>query len=79
MVFACKIYYPHYELDKPHKRNMRSLCQGREDNPAHTDAFNELIENLKEKNPTWNRTTFKYERSVTRTSFMEKNSDDGDR
>jgi len=25
------------------------LCKGREDNPIHTDAFNELIENLKRK------------------------------
>ena len=25
------------------------LCQGREDNPVHTDAFNVLIKNLKEK------------------------------
>ena len=28
---------------------LRILRQGREDNPLHTDAFNELIENLKEK------------------------------
>ena len=54
---------------------MRSLCQGREDNPAHTDAFNELIENLKEKNPTWNRTTFNCE--VSRTLSVEENSDGG--
>ena len=47
-------------------------------NPLHTDAFNELIENLKEKNPTWNKTTFNYERPVTRSLFMEENSD-GDR
>ena len=52
---------------------------GREDNPLlHTDAFNELIENLKEKNTTWNKTTFNYERPVTRSLFMEENSD-GDR
>ena len=58
---------------------MGILCQGREDNPIHTDAFNELIENLKEKNPTWNKTTtFNYERLVTRSLFMEENSD-GDR
>ena len=68
---------------KCHKRstyvnNLRILCQGREDNPLHTDAFNELIENLKNKNPTWNRTTVNYERLVTRTLFMEENSD-GDR
>ena len=42
---------------------------------VHTDAFNELIENLKEKNPTWNKTTFNYERPVTRSLFMEENSD----
>ena len=55
-----------------------NLDQGREDNPLHTDAFNELIENLKGKNPTWNKTTFNYERPVTRSLFMEENSD-GDR
>ena len=57
---------------------MKVLYQGREDNPLHTDAFNELIENLKEKNTTWNKTTFNYERPVTRSLFMEENSD-GDR
>ena len=49
----------------------------REDNPRHGDAFNELIENLKEKNAIWNRTTFNRERSVSRTLFMEENSDGG--
>ena len=58
-----------------YKQNLEILCQGREDNPLHTDAFNELIENLKEKNTTWNKTTFNYERSVTRSLFMEENSD----
>ena len=29
--------------------NLRILCQGREDNPLHTNAFNELIENLKKE------------------------------
>ena len=28
---------------------MMILCQGREDNPLHTDAFNVLIKNLKKK------------------------------
>ena len=32
-----------------YRHNLEILCQGREDNPLHTDAFNELIENLKEK------------------------------
>jgi len=61
-----------------YRHNLGILCQGREDNPIHTDAFNELIENLKEKNPTWNKTTFNYEHPVTRSLFMEENSD-GDR
>ena len=46
-----------------------------EDNPLHTDAFNELIEKLKERNPTWNTTTLSHKNSVTRTLFMEENSD----
>ena len=58
----------------------RFYVKGREDNPLHTDAFNELIENLKEKNTTWNKTTFNCERSVSRTLFTEENSDGaGDR
>ena len=55
------------------RHNLAILYQGREDNRLHTDAFNELIENLKKKNPTWNGTTVNYERSVTRTLFMEEN------
>jgi len=58
-----------------YKRNMRILCQGREDNPAHTDAFNVLIKNLKEKKSIWGWTTLDCERSVTRTLFMEENSE----
>ena len=58
---------------------MRILRQGREDNPLHTDAFNELIENLKERNLTWNTTTVSHESSVTRTLFMEEENSDGDR
>ena len=61
-----------------YRHNLRILYQGREDNPLHTDVFNELIENLKEKNPTWNKTTSIYERPVTRSLFMGENSD-GDR
>ena len=61
-----------------YKRNMMILCQGREDNPIYRCSFNVLIKNLKEKNPIWGRTTLDCERSVTRTLFMEENSD-GDR
>ena len=57
---------------------MKILCQGREDNPVHEKAFNVLIKNLKEKNPIWSRTTLDCERSITRTLFVEENSD-GDR
>ena len=63
--------------ESTYRSNLRILRQGREDKPIHTDAFNELIENLKEENPTWNRTTFNWERSVSRTLFMEENSDGG--
>ena len=41
----------------------------------HTVAFNELIENLKEKNTTWSNTMLDCERSVSRTLFMDENSD----
>ena len=58
--------------DNSHKHNMKILCQGREDNPVHTDAFNVLIKNLKEKNPIWSRTTLDCERSVTRTLLWKK-------
>ena len=51
------------------------LCQGRKDNPVHEVAFNELIENLKEKNTTWSNTMLDCERSVSRTLFMDENSD----
>ena len=61
-----------------YRHNMMILCQGREDNPLHTDAFNVLIKNLKEKNPIWSKTTLHCERSVSMTLFMEENSD-GDR
>ena len=62
-------------LDESHiKHNMKILCQGREDNPVHEKAFNVLIE----KNPIWSRNTLYCEHSITRTLFMEENSD-GDR
>jgi len=58
---------------------MMILCQGREDNPLHTDAFNVLIKNLKKKNPIWSKTTLDCERSVTRTLFMMEENSYGDR
>ena len=61
-----------------YRHNMMILCQGREDNPLHTDAFNVLIKNLKKKNPIWSKTTLDCERSVTRTLFMEENNHTAD-
>ena len=55
-----------------YKHDMKILCQGREDNPVHTDAFNVLIKNLKEKNPIWGGTTLDCERSVTKGTFYGK-------
>ena len=57
---------------------MKILCQGREDNPVHTDAFNVLIKNLKEKiqygvGPLL---IVNVQLQVTRTLFMEENSDE---
>ena len=40
---------PNNVVDNSHRHNMMILCQGREDNPLHTEAFNVLIKNLKEK------------------------------
>ena len=58
-----------------YRHNLQILCQSREDNPLHTVAFNELIENLKEKNTTWSNTMLDCECSVSRTLFMDENSD----
>ena len=54
---------------------LQILCQGRRDNPIHEVAFNELIENLKKRNTIWSNTMPDCERSVTRTLFMDENSD----
>jgi hypothetical protein len=55
--------------------NLQIVCQGKEDNPLHEVAFNELIENLKKKNTLWSNTMLDCERSVSRTLFMDENSD----
>ena len=34
---------------------LRALREGRNTNPAHKDAFNSLISDLKKKNPHWDR------------------------
>jgi hypothetical protein len=40
-----------------------------------TNIVYELIENLKEKNTTWSNTMLDCERSVSRTLFLDENSD----
>ena len=44
--------------------------KGKRDNPTHEVAFNEVLENLKERN-----THLLGERSVNTTLFMDENSD----
>ena len=56
---------------KTYSDNLQILLQGRRDNPIHEVAFNELIENLKERNTH----LLDCERSVNRTLFMDENSD----
>ena len=56
-------------------QNLQILYQGRQDNPLQEVAFNELIENLKERNTLWSNTMLNCERSVSRTLFMDENSD----
>jgi hypothetical protein len=47
--------------DKNHKKKyncneaIRALREGRNTNPAHKDALNSLISDLKKKNPHWGR------------------------
>ncbi len=60
---------------KTYSDNLQILLQGRRDNPIHEVAFNELIENLKKRNTIWSNTMPDCERSVTRTLFMDENSD----
>ena len=54
---------------------MRTLREGRENNPAHKDAFHLLIFNLKKRNPHWNSKSVDGQSSTARTLFMEENSD----
>ena len=44
-------------------------------NPAHKDAFNSLISDLKKKNPHWDRKSVGDHDSTTRAQFTEENTD----
>ena len=46
--------------------NLRILLQGRQDNPIHEVAFNELIENLKERNTIWSNMIENSDRNLTK-------------
>jgi hypothetical protein len=54
---------------------IRALREGRNTNPAHKDAFNSLISDLKKKNPHWNRKSLDDHGSTTRALFTEGNTD----
>ena len=43
--------------------------------PAHEDAFNSLISDLKKKNLHWDRKSVDGQGSTARTLFTEENSD----
>ena len=50
------------------------MREGRNTNPAHKDAFNSLISNLRKKNPQWDRKSFDDHGSTTRALFTEENT-----
>ena len=54
---------------------MRALRECRDNNPAHEDAFNSLIFDLKKKNLHCDRISVDGQGSTARTLFTEENSD----
>ena len=55
---------------------LSALREGRNtNNPAHKDAFNSLISDLKKKNPHWDRKSVGDHDSTTRAQFTEENTD----
>ena len=55
---------------------LRALREGRNTNPAHKDALNSLISDLKKKNLQGDRKSVGDHDSTTRALFMEENTDD---
>ena len=53
----------------------RALRDGRNTNPAHKDALNSLISDLKKKNLQGDRKSVGDHDSTTRALFMEENTD----
>ena len=54
---------------------LRALREGRNTNPAHKDAFNSLISDLKKKNPYWDRKSVDDQDLTARALFTEENTD----
>ena len=60
-----------YKKEHTYRSEMRIFCEGKENNPALTDAFNLKISNLKEKNPKWGRTSLDCKSSIIRSLFLK--------
>ena len=55
---------------------LRALREGRNtNNPAHKDAFNSLISDLKKKNLYWDRKSVDDQDLTARALFTEENTD----
>jgi hypothetical protein len=60
--------------ERSYLKALRTLREGRNTNPAHKDAFNLLISDLRKKNPQWDRKSVDDHASTTRVLFTEENS-----
>jgi len=80
MVSNITVYNKHVKNHKKKYKYMqalRALREGRNTNPAHEDAFNSLISDLKKKNLQWDRKSVDDHDSTTSTMilFTEENTD----
>ena len=69
-------YVKKYKKEHSYLKELRTLCEGRNTNPAHKDAFKLLISDLRKKNPQWDRKSVDDHGSTTRVLFTEENSDE---
>jgi hypothetical protein len=79
MVRNINVYNKHVKKHMKEYNYMKALSALREgrntNNPAHKDAFNSLISDLKKKNPHWDRKSVGDHDSTTRAQFTEENTD----
>jgi hypothetical protein len=68
-------YVKKYKKEHSYLKELRTLCEGRNTNPAHKDAFELLISDLRKKNPQWDRKSVDDHGSTTRVIFTGENSD----